>query len=435
MLLIKLDDLGEKLYSMKNSSFLNILKQQTNKFTDIERIDSISSISPNLATKAEFILGNRCNMRCIYCYSFDNRNNHVLQFEKAICVINRLIRNSIIKSFKLGKKKRIYLSFHGGGEPSCEFDVLEKIVEYAKQESAKYGVELFLEITTNLSQCDDRILDYYIDNRFFVHVSMDGIEFVQNFQRPMIDGSKSFNIVNRNIAYLSNHNARFSIRLTITNYSLKYALDSVKYLKSNFQNVKFIKLAPLESTVQSQQHLVCPPDVQEYIKVLEAVDDLEWSEEENYLSVFGETATLINSGLCASVRFEQLIVTPEGIITTCHEDPLSDAFKIGNITENGNLFIDGKVVDGLKKEYVDNIKYGSCNQCEFRMICMGGCKHRRSSSDREMFCTIEKYMLVKHIKRVFEHFSSLEKSDSCTINYSFEGKSSSIQIVSIGGVQ
>ena len=75
---------------------------------------------------------------------------------------------------------------------------------------------------------------------------MDGIKRVQDYQRPYANGSTSFATVDRNIRYLSKRNALFSVRLTITDKSLSYAFESVKYLREMFPNIRFIKLAPLE---------------------------------------------------------------------------------------------------------------------------------------------------------------------------------------------
>ena len=321
MLLIKFDSNGEELFTKGDLDFVNEVKTQIATYKDYNYVERVLSIMPSTATKVEFILSNKCNMGCIYCYSSANRNTSVLNLKQASAIIDRLISNTIVKNLKLGKERKIGISFHGGGEPSCEFDLLKDIVEYAKNAASKNRTKLYLEITTNLSQDNDNVLDFYLDNDFFIHISMDGIEHVQNYQRPYADGSDSFSKVIRNISYLSKRNALFSIRMTVTEYSIAHAVDSVKYIKQMFPNVRFIKLAPLQISEESQRNVVKPPQLTEYLKILEEIDFLLRNENSQYLSVFGEADTIVNSGMCASVRFEQIIISPEGIITTCHEDP------------------------------------------------------------------------------------------------------------------
>jgi|GEM_PF-3108873 len=436
MLLIKFDSNGEELFTKGDLDFVNEVKTQIATYKDYNYVERVLSIMPSTATKVEFILSNKCNMGCIYCYSSANRNTSVLNLKQASAIIDRLISNTIVKNLKLGKERKIGISFHGGGEPSCEFDLLKDIVEYAKNAASKNRTKLYLEITTNLSQDNDNVLDFYLDNDFFIHISMDGIEHVQNYQRPYADGSDSFSKVIRNISYLSKRNALFSIRMTVTEYSIAHAVDSVKYIKQMFPNVRFIKLAPLQISEESQRNVVKPPQLTEYLKILEEIDFLLRNENSQYLSVFGEADTIVNSGMCASVRFEQIIISPEGIITTCHEDPLCENFSYGKISKEGIIEIDIEKVNTLKKERYENIINGQCSKCAFRLLCMGGCKHRMLAANKNMFCAIEKYTLTKHIKNVFsdKRINDIGLARK-SAEYSIKGNRGFIEIIYLGDVQ
>lgn len=433
-ILIKVDEQGALLLN-NDCNFIKFINSQIESYQVNNYMQKVLSITPNIATKAEFLLSNKCNMGCIYCYSYESRNKNTISFKQAASVIDKLIVNSNIKNLINGRKRRIYLSFHGGGDPSCEFALLQSIVEYAKGETAKNHTELYLEITTNLSQNNDEILKYYLDNRFFIHVSMDGIENVQNYQRPFCDGSKSFSLVEHNICYLANHGAKFSIRFTITDFSIAFSVDSVTYIKKKFPNVLFIKLAPLEITEQSYKHIINPPKIEDFINVLEEVALLPWNDESEYLSVFGETDFLSNCGMCASARFEQMIISPEGIITTCHEDPLSNDFSYGKVSKEGIIEIDNDKVKLLKKNQCETIQTGKCADCAFRSLCMGGCKHRMSAPNGEMFCAIQKHTLSKHIKRAFDKKSINDiGAEYKRIQYSTAERKSIIEIILLRSV-
>jgi uncharacterized protein len=434
MLLMRLNSEGENLYESRNSDFIDTVNEHVATFSEIDYLGKVMSIMPNTATKAEFILSNNCNMGCIYCYSAGNRNSNKINLEHAFSVIDRLISNSIVKYIKIGRNKKIYLSFHGGGEPSYEFDILKSIVEYATQKASISRTKIIFEITTNLSMDDNKILDFYIENNFFIHISMDGIEDLQNYQRPYADGSKSFSTVIRNISYISKNNILFSIRLTVTDYSISRIVESVKYFRSKFPTVRFIKLAPLQICDESSKNKVKPPYLSQYIKVLEDIDSILWNDEEKHISVFGEEDSLFNSGMCASVRFEQIIVSPEGIITSCHEDPLSDQFKYGYISSENGVIIEDDKVKSLKKDRLNNISNGRCSNCSIRLLCMGGCKQRMLSPSSDMFCVIEKYSLIKHIKNTFNNINPDSKNYiSKRITYPTNGNECVIDFIQLGG--
>lgn len=159
-----------------------------------------------------------------------------------------------------GREKRISLSFHSGGEPTCEFDLLKAVADYSLLEAEKSGTEVSFEISTNLAFKDETILDYFIHIHFLIHVSIDGVEKVQNTQRPFINGSATFETVIRNMDYIMNKGGQASDRLTVTGYSVNYIIDSVTFLidsvtflAKRYPQLEFIKLEPLETTPQSEK--------------------------------------------------------------------------------------------------------------------------------------------------------------------------------------
>jgi len=400
MIIIKFDSNALKCY--KNLiSFRSDVNRILMSFNDIDILKGIHAISPNLATKTEFLLTNKCNLNCIYCYSSASRSSETLSLHDAKIVIDRLIHNAIIKNIKCNRKKTIYVSFHGGGEPACEFELLKEIVIYAKNQCYKYGIEIKLDITTNLAYYDTNILDFYLDNDFSIHVSMDGIEKIQNLHRPFTDGRPSFDIVKKNMDYLSKHYAKFSARLTITSISIKYALESYNYLLNQFPNLESIRLAPLQITEKYDKS----PNLKEYLALLEAVDNMQNHNTVNMDEIF-------NCSLCASTRFEQMIISPQSMITTCHEDPTSANYVYGKI-ENGYIKIDMSQVDLIRKEQRDNLHYGTCCKCSIRMLCIGNCKHRRLSQSREVFCAIRKYTLTRLIHKAFNYPDLISEKSLC----------------------
>ncbi len=164
-----------------------------------------------------------------------------------------VLANAAVKKIMTGREKRISQSFHSGGEPTYEFDLLKAVADYSLLEAEKSGTEVSFEISTNLVFKDETILDYFIHNHFLIHVSIDGVEKVQNTQRPYINGSATFETVIRNMDYIMNKGGQASARLTVTGYSVNYIIDSVTFLAKRYPQLEFIKLEPLETTPQSEK--------------------------------------------------------------------------------------------------------------------------------------------------------------------------------------
>lgn len=75
-----------------------------------------------------------------------------------------------------GREKRISLSFHSGGEPTCEFDLLKAVADYSLLEAEKSGTEVSFEISTNLAFKDETILDYFIHIHFLFMFQLTGLK-------------------------------------------------------------------------------------------------------------------------------------------------------------------------------------------------------------------------------------------------------------------
>ena len=93
-------------------------KESANTKTDIEKYIYAPTdlfIFPTFA----------CNLRCRYCYSEATPLKNQLSLNNAIIGIDYIIDNA-----KKRKTDSISLTFHGGGEPTVNIELVNKIVSY-----------------------------------------------------------------------------------------------------------------------------------------------------------------------------------------------------------------------------------------------------------------------------------------------------------------
>jgi len=136
-----------------------------------------------------------CNLRCKYCVysgSYENRihTNKRMSFETAQKAIDFLHDHSSLSA-------AVSIGFYGG-EPLLEIDLIKKCVDYAKK--IFDGKDLSFTMTTNATLLTETIMDFLVENNFYVTISFDGPQKIQDKNRVLADGKHgSFNIVIKNV--------------------------------------------------------------------------------------------------------------------------------------------------------------------------------------------------------------------------------------------
>ena len=147
-----------------------------------------------------FEVTDNCNLQCKYCgygdlYSgYDERTNKDLEWEKANIFID-----FFIKQWSGGKYpstgKPIAIGFYGG-EPLLNIVLIKKIIRYL-EENAPGKISFQYHMTTN-GLLIDKNIDYLIEKKFNIAISLDGDKKNQEY-RVNKNGVNSFEKVSQNI--------------------------------------------------------------------------------------------------------------------------------------------------------------------------------------------------------------------------------------------
>jgi uncharacterized protein len=150
-----------------------------------------------------FEVTDACNLRCEYCgygkfYSdYDERKNQMLPTEKATRFLDSLI-DLWKSSLNISTGRNVYISFYGG-EPLMNFSFIKDIVNYLETSDCKTRQFTF-SMTTNAILLD-RYMDYLVEKRFNLLISLDGNEYNTSY-RIDSKGENAFDRIVENVDLL-----------------------------------------------------------------------------------------------------------------------------------------------------------------------------------------------------------------------------------------
>lgn len=174
------------------------LSQQYMKIIKHPMTEDIEKILNNSLHMIILQVTQNCNLRCKYCVysgSYINRlhNNKRMSFDIAKKAIDYYIAHST-------QAPKLRFGFYGG-EPTLEIELIRKCVVYIEECSKGKPVEY--NITTNATILNQSILQFFVDNHFFLTISLDGSKEIQDKNRVYAESGKgTFDKVIENIEWI-----------------------------------------------------------------------------------------------------------------------------------------------------------------------------------------------------------------------------------------
>lgn len=313
-----------------------------------------------------------CNLRCIYCYASGGDEVKYMDPHLAKRAIDYLLNNAI-----RSKKDEVVLSFHGGGEPTMAFDLIETCVNYGREVFSNTNIELKIYLTTNLL-VGRKQMDFIIENFDSVGVSFDGPEDIQNFQRPAANGQGSYKRTVQNIKELDRSGVEYHIRSTFLKNGIAKMEEITEFFLENFPNLAMLHYEPCGRMGRAE------------VNNLEITD---WKDFAIHLANSKKLANKYNKRIrrsCSGIdetgnRFcgavlDGFWVSLDGNVYSCGEtlscdNPIAHAFKIGTFDySKDNFIMDFQTIKTLLRRDVDNMPH--CKDCFAKYNCKGSCPAR-----------------------------------------------------------
>ena len=314
-------------------------------------------------------IAHTCNLNCEYCFASQGKYNGeraLMSYEIGKNALDFLIKNS-------GSHYNLEVDFFGG-EPLMNFEVVKKLVKYARSREKLYNKNFRFTLTTNGLLINDDVIDFSNKEMSNVVLSLDGRKQVHDNLRKTIDGKGSYDIIVPKFKKLveKRKNKNYYIRGTFTHNNVDFVND-------------ILHMADLGFTELSMEPVVCSPtepyaltkdDVEivkeQYEKLAKIM--LERNKNGNGFTFYHFMLDL-EHGPCIYKRIagcgsgtEYLAVTPWGDLYPCHQFVGEEKFKLGNIN------------DGItNKEIAEKFKLCNayarpkCKDCWAKLYCSGGC--------------------------------------------------------------
>ena len=315
-------------------------------------------------TELYLSLTSGCNLACRYCYARAGESTMRLNWRKIETSINQLFQY-----VKEEGGNKVEITFHGTGEAMIEWETLVKTVEYALEKLPRSWEVYFSLVTNGVLLCEEKV-QFLKQHEFSLTVSMDGLEEVQNLQRPYRNGRGTFHSVVAGIRLLIEHGIEFGVRATITGENQEEMIEFVKYCSDLGCNAVY--LVPYSKAGRGEDGIM-PVDSKKFIQDYAFLLDKskEWGID---IHTPSDDISRISAGFC-DADGNIFAVMPDGSISSCTrvtrvDDPLAKIFFIGEVTED-TVAIDIKKVSALRQ--LSTYSFAECENCFARFICAGGC--------------------------------------------------------------
>lgn len=315
-----------------------------------------------------------CNLKCGYCFANAGESRIVMDEKVALAAVRYAIQRAA--------GRNLLISFFGG-EPSLTKELIKKVVTFARKSIIKTDVgRVRFNITTN-GVMSASFLEYLIRNDFFLTISMDGLPIVQDFQRPLKNGTGSSSILEKTIKTLVARDHEFIVRATITDFSVEYLVPTIEYLHdlgvSQFhcEAINLAGRALLETKGQPMQRPTASNFAENLKSAIIRAAELGMGVlNSSYMNLMQPSVHF-----CDGVGGNRVSVSYTGEVTTCLEvqggcHPTADYFIIGGYDKMS----DSVTINPQKQTRVCGTPITSqnncCTGCFAIYICGGGCPIR-----------------------------------------------------------
>ena len=311
-----------------------------------------------------------CNLNCAYCFASQGKYHGdwaLMSFEVGKQALDFLMEHS-------GTRRNLEVDFFGG-EPLMNWEVVKRLVGYARSVEKERGKNFRFTLTTNGMLIDDEVIDFVNREMSNVVLSLDGRKEINDRTRVDYAGNGSYErIVPKFQKLVAARGGRnYYIRGTFTHANPDFTRDI------------FHMADDLGFTELSMEPVVCAPGdaaalndadleiVKEQYEIL-AKDMLRRQKEGRPITFYHYMLDL-TEGPCIYKRIsgcgsgtEYMAVTPWGDLYPCHQFVGEEAYKLGDVWN-------GVQNTALREEFRACNAYArpDCDGCWARLYCSGGC--------------------------------------------------------------
>lgn len=344
-------------------------------------------------THCTLFLTTGCNLRCTYCYAA--AGDTPLR-KMPISVAQRGIDFIVANAIELGQPG-IELAYHGGGEPSLNWDTLTNSYEYAAGVTTAKSLTLKAAMATNAVLSDEKI-DWIISHLDGVSVSVDGLPEVHDKHRVTVGGNGSSAAVFRTLRRFDSEGFNYGLRLTVTAEHIGILADSIQYICRQFHPAKI----QVEPAYQMGRWRDAPSAETEAFLAGFREARAVAAQYGHDLYFSGARLELLTNHFCGMSQ-DSFCLTADGSVSSCYEIFLesnrwADKFIYGHSNDAGTFEFQLPILNNLRQQTVDKREY--CSGCFAKWSCGGDCYHKAlDATGSDDFQGTERCHLIRELTK------------------------------------
>ena len=310
-----------------------------------------------------------CNLNCAYCFASQGKyhgDRAIMSFEVGKRALDFLIEHS-------AGRRNLEVDFFGG-EPLMNFEVVKRLVAYARSREKECGKNFRFTLTTNGMLIDDDVIDFANREMSNVVLSLDGRKEIHDRYRVDYAGNGSWERIVPRFQKLveARGNKNYYMRGTFTHANPDFLKDIQEMLRLGFTELSMepVVCAPGDPSALTAEDM--PVVMEQYEKLAELM--LRRHREGRPFTFYHYMIDL-EGGPCIYKRIsgcgsgtEYMAVTPWGDLYPCHQFVSEERFKLGNVFE-------GVTNREVQEEFAACNVYTrpECADCWAKLYCSGGC--------------------------------------------------------------
>ncbi|MBQ6400294.1 MAG: thioether cross-link-forming SCIFF peptide maturase [Clostridia bacterium] len=310
-----------------------------------------------------------CNLNCAYCFASQGKyhgERAVMSFEVGKQALDFLVAHS-------GSRRNLEVDFFGG-EPLMNFDVVKRLVAYARSIEAEAGKRFRFTLTTNGMLIDDEVIDFANREMSNVVLSLDGRKEIHDRCRVDYAGRGSWDTVVPKFQRLvrARGGKNYYIRGTFTHANPDFLEDIKVMLDLGFTELSMEPVVCAEGDPAALTAEDLPVVLRQYEDLARL---MLRREREGKPFTFYHYMLDLADGPCIYKRIsgcgsgtEYMAVTPWGDLYPCHQFVGEEAFRLGDVWQ-------GVTREDVREEFAACNVYAreECRTCWARLYCSGGC--------------------------------------------------------------
>ena len=310
-----------------------------------------------------------CNLNCSYCFASQGKyqgDRAIMSYEVGKRAFDFLIENS-------GSRRNLEVDFFGG-EPLMNWDVVKKLVSYARSIEKEHNKNFRFTLTTNGLLIDDEVIDFLNKEMSNVVLSLDGRRDVHDLFRKDYAGNGSYDkIVPKFKKLVEARNGKdYYVRGTFTHNNVDFTNDIFHMADLGFTELSMepVVCAPTDPCALTPEDM---PKIFEQYEIL-AKEMLKRKKEGRPFTFYHYMLDLKN-GPCIYKRItgcgsgtEYMAVTPWGELFPCHQFVGDSKYSLGNIYDG---ITNVEIQEGFRS--CNAYARPECSDCWARLYCSGGC--------------------------------------------------------------